>query len=220
MNDSIQTQINELNNKMDEVLSYISEQRSRSMATDDLVSDLSIVGKDMYDTAVHELDKQQVEINPDEVNKLLIKFLRNIDTFTQLLDSLESITDLLQDASPLVTEAIIDFSKYLQKLNERGLFEVSVALLRSLTEILEKADPESIRKIGENGDLLASIGKKITDREMLEQTDKMLGALAETSKQDIKPASPLKLMFGSNKKEMKKATGFLLQFMNNMNQKR
>ncbi|MFO7880679.1 MAG: hypothetical protein ACQES0_04890 [Bacteroidota bacterium] len=220
MNDSMQTQINELNSKMDEVLSYISEQRSRSMATDDLVSDLSIVGKDMYDTAVFELDKQQVNIEPDEVKKLLIKFLRNIDTFTQLLDSLESITDLLQDASPLATEAIIDFSKYLQKLNERGLFEVSGALLQSFTAILEKADPDIIRKLGENGDVMASIGKKLTDREMLEQTDMMLGALAETGKQEIKPASPLKLMFGSNRKEMKKATGFLLQFMNNMNQKK
>jgi hypothetical protein len=220
MNDSMQTQINELNSKMDEVLSYISERRSRSMATDDLVSDLSIVGKDMYDTAVHELDKQQVDIDPDEVKKLLIKFLRNIDTFTQLLDSLESVTDLLQDASPLVTEAIIDFSKYLQKLNERGLFEVSGALLRSLTDIMEKADPDTIRKLGENGDLMASIGRKLTDRELLEQTDNMLTALAETSKQEIKPASPMKLLFGSNRKEMKKATGFMLQFMNNMNHKK
>src|SRR6056297_2528569 len=163
MNDSMQTQINDLNSKMDEVLSYISEQRARSMATDDLVSDLSIVGKDMYDTAVLELDKQQVDIEPDEVKKLLIKFLRNIDTFTQLLDSLESVTDLLQDASPLVTEAIIDFSKYLQKLNERGLFEVSGALLKSFTSVLEKADPDAIRKLGENGDLMASIGRKLTD---------------------------------------------------------
>ncbi len=220
MNDSMQTQINELNSKMDEVLSYISEQRARSMATDDLVSDLSIVGKDMYDTAVLELDKQQVDIEPDEVKKLLIKFLRNIDTFTQLLDSLESVTDLLQDASPLVTEAIIDFSKYLQKLNERGLFEVSGALLKSFTSVLEKADPDAIRKLGENGDLMASIGRKLTDRELLEQTDNMLSALAETSKQEIKPASPMKLLFGSNRKEMKKATGFLLQFMNNMNQKK
>ncbi|HKK67429.1 MAG TPA: hypothetical protein VJ946_04430 [Bacteroidales bacterium] len=216
----MQTQINELNSKMDEVLSYISEQRARSMATDDLVSDLSIVGKDMYDTAVLELDKQQVDIEPDEVKKLLIKFLRNIDTFTQLLDSLESVTDLLQDASPLVTEAIIDFSKYLQKLNERGLFEVSGALLKSFTSVLEKADPDAIRKLGENGDLMASIGRKLTDRELLEQTDNMLSALAETSKQEIKPASPMKLLFGSNRKEMKKATGFLLQFMNNMNQKK
>ncbi|MGC9331745.1 MAG: hypothetical protein ACP5DZ_07720 [Bacteroidales bacterium] len=111
VNDSTQTQINELNSKMDEVLSYISEQRSRSMAIDDMVSDLSIVGKDIYDTAVDELDKQHVEINPDEVKKLVIKFLRNIDTFTQLLNTMEIITDLLQDVSPLATEAIIDFSK-------------------------------------------------------------------------------------------------------------
>src|SRR6056297_442099 len=150
MNESVQTQINELNSKLDTVLDYINEERNRNMATDDLISDLSIVGKDMYDTAVLELDKQNVNIQPDEVKKLLVKFLRNIDTFTQLLDSLESISDLIEDASPLVTEAIIDFSKYLQKLNERGLFEISATLMQSLTELLEKGDPEQIRKLAEN----------------------------------------------------------------------
>ncbi|MFO7789391.1 MAG: hypothetical protein R6V32_02375 [Bacteroidales bacterium] len=219
MEESIQTQINDLNSKMDKILDHIQEQKSRTMATDDLMDDLSIVGKDIYDTTVEELDKQHVEIDPDDLKKLIIKALRNINTFTQLLDSLESITDLINDASPLVTETIIDFSRYLQKLNENGTLETSGAILKSLMDILEKTDKETIKRIGDNGDIIASILDNLSDRELLKQTDIMLNAISKTSKEEIKPVSPLKLVIGSKRKELKEVTGFMLQLKSNINAK-
>lgn len=214
MDDNMQTQIDALNQKMDIVLEHIQEQKMRSMAMDDLVSDLSIVGKDVYDSSVHALDQQQIEISPDQLRDLALKFIRNIDTFNSLMDTLESITDLVKDASPLVTEAIIDFSKELHKLNEKGVFDNSRALLNSITKILSAGDPNKINSIGENAERLASVLGKISDPDVLKQLDNLLSALSESSKADIQAKSPLKLVFS---KEMKQTSGFLIHFMKELN---
>ena len=214
MNDSVQTQIDALNKKMDLVLEHIESQKNRSMAVDDLVSDLSIIGKDMYDSSVDALDKQQIEIRPDQLRDLALKFIRNIGTFNALMDSLESITDLIKDASPLVTEAIIDFSKQLNILNEKGVFDNGRALLDLLTNLLSAGNPNQIKQLANNAELITSVFGKLSDPHVLKQLDNLLTALAESSKADIKAKSPIKLVMS---KEMKQTSGFLLHFMKELN---
>lgn len=214
MNDSVQTQIDALNKKMDLVLEHIESQKNRSMAVDDLVSDLSIIGKDMYDSSVEALDKQQIEIRPDQLRDLALKFIRNIGTFNALMDSLESITDLIKDASPLVTEAIIDFSKQLNILNEKGVFDNGRALLDLLTNLLSAGNPNQIKQLANNAELIASVFGKLSDPQVLKQLDNLLTALSESSKADIKAKSPIKLVMS---KEMKQTSGFLLHFMKELN---
>ena len=48
----LQTQISELNQKVDLLLEYVNQQRLKTNQLEDLVADVSIVGKDMYDSAV------------------------------------------------------------------------------------------------------------------------------------------------------------------------
>ena len=77
----IQKQINELNSKMDLLLEYVKEQKLKSEKIEDLISDFSIIGKDVYDSTVEELENRQVDLNPAELTDLGIKFLRNIKNF-------------------------------------------------------------------------------------------------------------------------------------------
>jgi len=145
---------------------------------------------------------------------LALKLIRNIDTFNTLMDTLESITDLAKDASPLVTEAIIDFSKELHKLNEKGVFDNGREILNLLSNLLSSGNPQQIKQLSENADLIASVFGKLSDPDVLKQLDNLLSALSESSKADIQPKSPLKLVFS---KEMKQTSGFLIHFMKTMN---
>lgn len=217
MNNDMQIQINELNRKMDLVLDYVQTRESKAMQTDDLIKDVSIVGKDMYDSLVFSLDQQQVELNPDSLKYLGIKLLRNIETLSQMIDMLESINDLLNDASPLVREGIIDFSNFLNKLNNKGYFDMLEAFIKSMDKIVEIADPETINKIGENAEILGAIGKNLTDKKLLEGTNQLIEALKQTAQNKVKPVSPYKLVFKANSPEIKQATGFLMELLSNMN---
>ena len=213
MDEQMQHQIDQLNSKMDLVLEYIRDQQMRGMAQDDLLKDLTIVGKDAYDSTVHALDQQQVEIDPAELQGLLLKIIRNIGTFGILMDTLESVNDLLKDATPLLTEAIIDFSRQLHHLNERGVLDAIKAVALNVEKILAALKPGEINKIGENADLIVAIASKLSDRKMLHELNNLLGALQSTVSDDPKPASPIKLLMSS---EIKQASGFMLELIRNI----
>ena len=107
MDKNIQIQIDELNGKLDLILEYVNQQRLKSASVDDLIADVSIVGKDMYNSAVLELENRSVEIDPEDVKMIALKLLRNVRNINGVLDTFESAVDFMKDASPILNEMIM-----------------------------------------------------------------------------------------------------------------
>ncbi|NQU53406.1 MAG: hypothetical protein HQ522_12805, partial [Bacteroidetes bacterium] len=119
----LQTQISELNQKVDLLLEYVNQQRLKTNQLEDLVADFSIVGKDMYDSAVEELDNRMVTLDLDQVKGLVLRVLRNVENMNNALEMFESVSDLIKDASPIFNEVIIDFTKKMNEFDQKGYFE-------------------------------------------------------------------------------------------------
>ncbi|MDD3567907.1 MAG: hypothetical protein PHT92_05855 [Bacteroidales bacterium] len=84
----LNSRIDNLEQKIDLLLEYVNQQRLKSEAYDDLLSDLYLITKDVYNTSVLELEKQSFEIDPNQIVELLFNFLKNIKTFNLVLDKL------------------------------------------------------------------------------------------------------------------------------------
>lgn len=210
---NIQTQINELNNKVDLILDYVNQQRLKSGAVDDLISDVSIIGKDVYDSVVLELDNQSVEIDPEELQMLGIKLIKNIKNFNTLLDLLESITDFAKDASPIVNEIIIDFTKKINVLEQKGYFEFFVEISKVLDNIITKLSPEDIKQLADNVGIILEIVKNFSQPEILNLLNKSLLTFNNVAKEDIPKYSMWKLFKEMRSSEMKQTLGFALTFI-------
>ncbi len=122
MNDT-EKQIAELNKKMDVLLDYVNKQRLQTQAIQDFIDDASIIGKDVYDSTVEELDKRQVELQPEELTQLGVSFLRNVGNFNLMMSTFESLIDLSKDLSPIINESIMDFTKLMADMEAKGYFE-------------------------------------------------------------------------------------------------
>lgn len=131
----LKTQISDINQKLDLLLDFMHEQKLKATRSDDLIADLALVGKDMYDTAVSELENYSVELDPEQLKLLTVKLLRNIPTFIRIVDMMESMTDLAKDAGPMVNEMIIDFTRKLHELEQRGYF----TFIREAGKTMDKA---------------------------------------------------------------------------------
>lgn len=146
METKIQDQINQLNNKVDIILNYISHQQLRTESVDDFISDLSIIGHDAYKSVVTELEDQQVMLDPDDIKTLGIKMIKNIKHFIAFMDMIESFMDLIKDVSPVANELIIDFTKKLDEFQQKGYFNLLKRLLTvvdsTVTEINREGIPE------------------------------------------------------------------------------
>ncbi len=205
---------------MDIVLEYIQRQNSRTETVDDLVADLAIIGKDMYDSSVVLLDEHTVEINPDEVKLLVIKVLRNVKNFNLLLDTLESATDLMKDVGPIAHEVIIDFTKKMAEFEQKGYFEFVAGMGKIVDTIIVNYKKEDFVHLSENIVVILDIAKNITDKRMLASVNQALVALNNTEASQVKPLSLWKLFKEMRSPQMKQAMGFAVSLVKNLSDKK
>lgn len=218
MDKNIQTQINALNDKVDLILEYVNQQRLKSDSYDDLIADVSIIGKDMYDSAVAELENRSIEIDPDDVKMIFIKLLRNINNINGMLDTFESAADFLKDASPIANEMIIDFIKKLNEFDQKGYFEFFAEAGSIIDNIVTHFSREDIRSLADNIVTIMETVKSLTQPEMLKSINNAVRIYGSLDMDSAPEYSIWKLMREMNKPEMKRSLGFMVTFMKNLSQ--
>lgn len=216
MEKNIQTQIDALNDKVDLLLEYMQEQRLKHNAVDDLVADLSIVGKDMYDTAVAELEDRSIEIDPDDVKMIALKLMRNIRNINGVLDTFESATDFAKDAAPIMNEMIIDTIKKLHELDQKGYFEFFAEAGNIIDNIVTHFSIEDVRLLADNIVNIMETVKSMTQPEVLRSVNTAVKIYGSLEMENVPSYSVFKLMRELNKPEMKKGLGFMVTFLKNL----
>lgn len=218
MEKNIQTQIDTLNDKVDLILEYVNNQRLKSQAVDDLIADVSIVGKDMYDSAVTELDNRSIEIDPEDVKMIALKLVRNVRNINNVLDTFESTADFLKDASPIMNEMIIDMIKKLHEFDQKGYFEFFAEAGNILDNVVTHFSQEDVRLLADNIVPMLETVKSLTQPEMLKSVNNAVKIFSRLEMDSTPEYSIWKLMREMNKPEMKRAIGFMVTFMKSMSQ--
>jgi len=212
----LQKQINEINEKLDEILICATQQRLRSEKMDDLMADLSIIGKDAFLSTVVELDKQGIELNVDDLKNLSFKVIRNLDRFSAMLSIFESVYDLMQDLSPVVREMIIDFIKKLHELEKKGYFEFFTELLKIADNIVTNYSAKDVRLLSENIVSIMDTIKNMTQPQMLQAMNNAVNIYQKLDIDNIPEYSVWKAMKELRTPEMKRGIGFLITFLKNL----
>ncbi|MFA5297044.1 MAG: DUF1641 domain-containing protein [Lutibacter sp.] len=213
---NIQSQIDALDKKLDLILSFVNQQRLNSTVVEDLVNDLSIIGKDVYDSTVEELDKRQVELEPSELTDLAISFLRNIGNIKKMLNLLEMGMDLSKEVGPIANEVIIDFTKQLNIYDQKGYFKFAKELMPIMDNIVQGFTPKDLRELADSVVSILSIVKEMTQPEVLGTVENAIKAFNSMETESVPSYSIWRVMKEMNSPEMKKALGFGVTFMKNV----
>lgn len=213
---NIIARIDTLEQKLDLVLEYVNQQRLKSEVVEDLVSDVMIIGKDFYNSSVVELEKQDIEIDPDEIKQLTINLVKNVKNINEILGLMESIMDLKNDAGPILNEIIIEFTKKMHSMEEKGYFDFAREMGRLFDNIVTNFSKEEVRQLADNVVLILQTVKNITQPEMLVAVNNAVKVYGSVQTDDIKPYSMWQLMKEMRSPEMKSALGFLVAFMKNL----
>jgi uncharacterized protein YjgD (DUF1641 family) len=218
MDKNIQTQIDELNGKLDLILEYVNQQRLKSASVDDLIADISIVGKDMYNSAVLELENRSVEIDPEDVKMIALKLLRNVRNINGVLDTFESAADFMKDASPIANEMIIDMIKRLNDFDKKGYFGFIAETGAIIDNIVTHFSREDIRMLADNIVSILETLRSLTQPEMMKSINNAVKVYSSLDMDTVQEYSIWKLMREINKPEMKRAMGFMVSFMKTLSQ--
>lgn len=216
MDNSIQLQIDAINDKVDLILEYVNQQRLKSESVDDLIADVSIVGKDIYNSAVTELEDHSIEIDPDDVKMMLLKLLRNIRNINGVLDTFESAADFVQDASPIANEMIIDLIKKMNEFDKKGYFEFMAGMGKVMDNVVSHFSRDDVALLADNVVGIMETIKSMTQPEVMKSLDNAVKVYSSMEMEKIPEYSVWKLMREMNKPEMKRSLGFMVSFLKNI----
>ena len=212
----LQKQIDEINVKLDTILEVALAQKQRSSQLDDLMADANIIAKDAFRSTVEELEVQGVELNWEDLKFLFLKFLKNIDKFTWVMDTFESAYDLMQDMGPIFNETVIDIIRKMAEMEKKGYFEFFNEMLRAMDTIVEHYSGEDVKLLADNVVTIMDTVKNITQPDMLLAMNNALNVFQKLEVENIPEYSIWKAMKEMRTPEMKKGIGFMISFLKNL----
>lgn len=212
----LQKQIDDINVKLDAILECATAQKLRSERMDDLVADVNIITRDAFRSTVEELDRQGVELNWDDLKFLSFKFLKNVDKFTYVMDTFDSVYDLMQDLGPVVREVIIDTIRKMAEMEQKGYFEFFTELMRAMDTVVTHYSGEDVKLLADNIVTIMDTVKNMTQPDMLQAMNNAVTVFQKLEVDDIPEYSLWKTMKEMRSPEIKKGIGFMITFLKNL----
>jgi uncharacterized protein YjgD (DUF1641 family) len=211
-----QTQIDEINSKLDIILEEIELQKKHRREMEDLKEDLFRVGKDVYETAVTELEEVHDHIKTGDIVHLGKKLLRNVNNLNRAFDQLESTRDFLNDVSPLVRESIIDMMNKMDELDRKGYFQFIKELRKAGDNVVTSFTPNDVKLLGENIVTILNTIKNLTQPEMLGAINNAIAVYKNIDVRVEEKVSLFSLMKEVNSPEVKRGLAVGLKFLKNL----
>jgi uncharacterized protein YjgD (DUF1641 family) len=213
---NIQTQIDEINRKLDLVLEEVYSQKQARQTVEDLVTDVSLIGTDMFKASVVELDNAGIELDSEALKQLLFKFVRNIGTINELFEMLESANDLMKDVSPIIRQIGLDSIHKMNEFEQKGYFDFIREMSHIAENVMNHFSTHDVKLLADNVVTILETVKGLTEPEMLKALNNGLNVYKSLDTENIPEYSLWKAFREMNSPEMKKGLGFMITFLKNV----
>lgn len=216
MDNNIQTQIDQINKKLDIILEEIELQKKHRLEVEDLKDDLMRVGKDLYQTAVEELDQIHDHVSTRDILHFGKYMLRNVNTISKVVQQLESTKDFLNDAAPLIREYIVDFMAKLDEYDRRGYFEFIKETKNIVDKVVTSFTKEDVKALGDNIVTILKTIKNLTQPDMLQAVNNALQVYKKLNIEVDEKVSIITLLREINSPEARRGFVFALRFLKSL----
>ncbi|MGB9896815.1 DUF1641 domain-containing protein [Thermanaerothrix sp.] len=170
----MEAEIAALNQKLDALMTqvaYLTEQarvaeRGRQ-ARDELIETAMPIAKEALRLGSEQLEEVQDYVQPEELLRLLKKFLRHARQLESLLDQLDALYDLLETLTPVSKDVMMRLTDVLQTLDEKGYFAFARGGVRIVDNIVTSFSEEDVNRLGDNIVLILNTIKDMTQPEIM-----------------------------------------------------
>lgn len=215
-NENIQEQINDINRKLDLVLEEVMAQRETRQSVEDLTTDLTLVGTDLFKATVTELDNAGIELDGEAVKQLMFKLVRNVGTINEMFEMMESVNDLVKDVSPILHQMGLDGIHMMNQFEQKGYFDFLREALKIMENVVEHFSVDDVKMLADNAVTILETIKTLTQPEMLKAINSGLVVYKSIDVRGVPEYSIFKALKEMNSKEMRRGIGFMITFLKNI----
>jgi len=206
-------QIAEINRKLDLIAEELSYQKRHRLEMEDLKDDLTIVGKDFYQTAVAELEELSESFRAGDLVFLLKKLLRNTNNLTKAFEQLESIRDFLVDLRPISREVYNDALAKMEALERKGYFQFAGGAASILDALVVSHSRTDLEQAQASVPHLVGFLRELTRPEVLQALEAIVYGFGEVQATATEEMSMLRLLRELNSPEARRGLAIIIKFL-------
>jgi uncharacterized protein YjgD (DUF1641 family) len=177
-----------LHQKIDYLTEQLEAQKQRQQELDALKNDLLPVANHMIKLSIDELAEIGRDFQLEDLLFLLKRLLRNTHSLIDLLDRLESATDLIDDANYLGKEVFASTVSTLDKLERDGYFDFMREIWNILDRIVHELGYEELQALGDNIVMSLTTMRHLTQPEVLSLANNAVEAISNGKDLDRAPS--------------------------------
>jgi uncharacterized protein YjgD (DUF1641 family) len=212
----VEEQLAEIRLRLDEIAEFVREERLRRRNNQELKNDLTLIGNDMFQATVVELEDIAGHFDSRDLLHLLKKLLRNTRNLNKMLDQLEGASGLFEELKPLGKQMFNELLESLNELDRRGYFAFGREMLAMVDTVVTSFSVEDVRRLRENIVPIIQTIRSFTQPEVLTALNR---AMEFYNKMDVtveKDVTFRALARQLRDPEVRRGIAFLLQFSKSM----
>ena len=203
--------IAELDRKLDFIVEEIAHLKRVRNSAEDLVADLTLVGKDAMGDAVEALGS--AALRPDEIVQMFKGVLIDARLLTDALRQLESAADFVQDAQPIVRDLFRRAIAGSQQLQEKGYFEAAAAGVRIGDALVQSHSLVDLKQVEASVPQLVGFLRELTRPEVLQALEAIIHGFGRVQATMNVDKSLLQLVRDMNSPDARRGIAILVEFL-------
>jgi uncharacterized protein YjgD (DUF1641 family) len=164
----------ELNQKIDLLttqVAYLTEQariaEQSRQSRDELVETGMPIARELMGLASQEFEEVQKYLSPDDLIRLVKKFVRHGPQFEILMDQLDSMMDLVEVGGQIIEEGVDKTTEVMQDMEHKGYFAFARSGVRLVDNVVTSFTEEDVDRLGDNIVLILNTVKDMTQPEIM-----------------------------------------------------
>jgi len=200
-----------IESRLDFIVDELGHLRRFRTGTEDLMADLTLVGKDALGEAVSACDT--VNLRSREIVQLLKTALLDAKLLTAALQQIESATDLVKDIQIVAHDLYGQATKECQTLQEKGYFDAAAAGLRIGDALVQSHSFNDWRQAEASVPQLVGFLRELTRPEVLQALEAIIHGFGRVQATMNVNKSVFELLRDMNSPDARRGIAILVEFL-------
>ena len=200
-----------LESKIDFIVEELSHLRRVRNSAEDLVADLTIVGKDAMSDATEALGS--TTLRPQELAHLVKTVLRDAGLLTATLQQLESAADFVADAQPIVRDLFGKAIEGCQAMQQKGYLEAAAAGIKVGDALVSSHTSADWHQIEASVPQLVGFLRQLTRPEVLQALEAIIHGFGQVQATMNVDKSIFQLVRDMNSPDARRGIAILVEFL-------
>lgn len=207
----VEDRIAELDRKLDFIVEELAHLRRVRNSAEDLVADLTLVGKDAMTDVTEALGS--AALRPQEIIHLIKGVLLDASLLNSALQQLESASDFIQDAQPIARDLFRQAVAGCQVAQQKGYFQAVTAGMRVGDTLVKSHSAKDWEQIETSVPQLVGFLRELTRPEVLQALEAIIHGFGRVQATMNVDKSLFELVRDVNSHDARRGMAILVEFL-------